>query len=77
MHPTSVPGLRAIVRLFKTMISEPEMPAPREVDLSGTAPPAVTADGDAACSGCDAVVPFATMTIDERGYFCPGCARAR
>lgn len=69
-------GLRSVVRLFAMILRDPEMPAPRVVDLAGTAPPAVSADGEAPCSGCDAVVPFATMTIDERGYFCPGCARS-
>lgn len=45
-------------------------------DLDRTAPPELHADGTAACSGCDAIVPFASMSICEDGYFCPGCARA-
>jgi hypothetical protein len=45
-------------------------------DLDRTAPPAILADGSAPCSGCDAVVPFDSMSIGEDGYFCPGCARA-
>lgn len=45
-------------------------------DLDRTAPPELHADGTAACSGCNAVVPFASMSICEDGYFCPGCARA-
>ena len=44
-------------------------------DLDRTAPPVLVGDGMAACSGCDAVVPFATMAINEDGYFCPGCSR--
>jgi hypothetical protein len=45
-------------------------------DLGLTAPPRQTADGLFECTGCDAVVAWAELTIDERGYFCAGCARS-
>lgn len=44
------------------------------VDLSGTAPPRVAADGTAPCSRCGARVTFSSMSINERGYFCAACA---
>ncbi|HTJ46761.1 MAG TPA: hypothetical protein VL463_31860 [Kofleriaceae bacterium] len=43
-------------------------------DLTDTRAPQQVAGG-VACTGCDAVVPFESMSIDERGYFCAGCAR--
>ena len=51
---------------------DPEEPP----DLILTAPPRQTAEGLFECSGCDAVVAWAELTIAEAGYFCPGCARA-
>jgi hypothetical protein len=44
-------------------------------DLHLTAAPEVV-DGGVACCGCDAVVPFDSMSINEDGYFCRACARA-
>lgn len=49
---------------------------PVQVPSDLGAPPQRIGD-DVACTACDAVVPFATMTVAEDGYFCPGCARAR
>jgi hypothetical protein len=46
-------------------------------DLHETAPPRQTPEGLFECSGCDAVVAWEELTIDEAGYFCAGCARAR
>ena len=53
-------------------------PAPLVVpaDLDATRAPELHGDGSATCTGCDAVVPFDSMSIDERGYFCAGCSRA-
>jgi hypothetical protein len=45
-------------------------------DLSATSAPHVLGT-DAACTGCDAVVPFVSMTLTADGYFCPGCSRTR
>jgi hypothetical protein len=44
-------------------------------DLDQSARPQTFSDGTAACTSCDAVVPFESMSIAEDGYFCPGCAR--
>jgi len=55
---------------------DPHPPLQIPPDLHETAPPRVAENGGVECSGCDAVVPFETMSINEHGYFCPGCARA-
>jgi hypothetical protein len=55
----------------RRMSWEPEEPP----DLVLTAPPRQTHDGLFECSGCDAVVAWSDLAIDERGYLCPGCAR--
>jgi hypothetical protein len=46
-------------------------------DLRQTAAPAFDADGLAACSRCQRRVAFASMAINEHGYFCARCGPSR
>jgi hypothetical protein len=66
----------SLASLVRQIFGEPETWAPvAPPDLAMARPPQLHPDGTCDCTGCNAVVPFAKMTIDERGYLCPGCAR--
>jgi hypothetical protein len=41
--------------------------------LEGTSAPVVHRDGTVECSRCHAAAAYATMTLNEHGYFCPRC----
>ncbi len=43
-------------------------------ELAATAPPQLTADRRALCTRCAAAVEFASMSLNEHGYFCAACA---
>lgn len=42
--------------------------------IADTSAPARDADGNAACSRCNAYVAYETMSLNEQGYFCAACA---
>jgi len=54
----------------------PGRPVQVPPDLAQTAAPVRAVDGRVVCSGCGAAVPFASMSLNEHGYFCPRCAQA-
>jgi hypothetical protein len=45
--------------------------------LHGTAAPAVDAEGLVACTRCQRRVPYASMALNEHGYFCARCGPSR
>jgi hypothetical protein len=68
---------RALARfLFQPPRRDQPRPLVIPPDLDESSAPHLIGS-DAACTGCDAVVPFASMTLSGDGYFCPGCARRR
>lgn len=48
--------------------------AARIPGLAETAAPRVTIDHDVACTRCATPVPYASMSLNEHGYFCSACA---
>lgn len=57
--------------------SDPE-PEPFVFDptLAGTALPPRDADGNVACSRCGTFVSWASMSLNEHGYFCAACVNS-
>ena len=50
-----------------------DTPSPITADVTGTQPPVQTDAGLVSCTRCDRAVPWATMSLNEHGYFCAGC----
>jgi hypothetical protein len=45
-------------------------------ELATTAAPRRAADGRVHCTRCDDAVAFASMSLNDEGYFCAACAAA-
>jgi hypothetical protein len=65
--------LRSLFRRRETWTIDELLP---QVDLSGTAPLRPVGGGQVLCTGCDAAVPFASLSLSEHGSFCTGCVAA-
>lgn len=73
----AVAELLNVVGLFLPAPSAPPLtPEAEAVLVPGTAAPRRDRAGQVVCTRCDALVPYASMALSERGYFCAPCARA-
>ncbi len=67
-------GLVAAVGRFSDDADDSGAPAPKiPADLHLSAPPQLGSDGQVACRACQRRVPYASMVLNEHGYFCSGC----
>ena len=72
-----VAQLLDVVGLFvPAPTATPLTPEAEAVLVAGTAAPRRDQAGQVVCTRCDALVPYASMALSERGYFCGPCARA-
>ena len=72
-----VAQLLDVVGLFVPAPSAtPLTPAAEAALVEGTAAPRQDGAGQVACTRCDARVPYASMSLSDRGYFCAPCVRA-
>jgi hypothetical protein len=68
-------GLDAIPSLSR----DPEAPidlAPLLATIADTAAPVDDGEGNVQCTRCTQLVPYATMSLNEDGYFCAACVKA-
>lgn len=67
-------GLVAQVGSFSADRDDSVAPAPKiPADLHLSAPPQLGSDGLVACRACQRRVPYASMVLNEHGYFCSRC----
>jgi hypothetical protein len=64
----------AVKRLGRWIARRPSPPPPAASRDPGGAPPRWVEGGGVICTSCRRAVPFASMSLDERGYFCARCA---
>jgi hypothetical protein len=64
-------GLVSLIGAIPGGTDDPAPFVPRTPE--GTAPPVVHADGTVACSRCGRASPYASMALNEHGYFCASC----
>jgi hypothetical protein len=57
-------------------VDEPINLAPSLVTIAETAAPVDDGEGNAQCTRCTRLVPYASMWLNEDGYFCAACAKA-
>ena len=56
--------------------TEPIDLAPILATIADTGAPVDDGEGNAQCTRCTHLVPYATMSLNEDGYFCAPCAKA-
>lgn len=68
--------LSALPGPAQRVASPEELAALASQDTAGTSAPALDARGHAPCTACGRRVAYASMSLNEDGYFCPSCATA-
>jgi len=56
--------------------NEPIDLAPLLATIADTGAPVDDGEGNVQCTRCTHLVPYATMSLNEDGYFCETCAKA-
>lgn len=67
----------ALASIPTVSADEPGPPdiTPLLAQAAGTSPPVDDGEGNVQCSRCTYLVPYATMSLNEDGYFCAACAK--